>query len=85
MRAFLTACLVFALMGAGTYFALNVLQNSAGAAYTQQTARTDPSWNWRVVTTELPPQPCRPRKPWQWFFLDFGYPAEEPSACSDLQ
>jgi len=85
MRAFLVACVAFILLGAGTYFLLDVLQQSSGAAYTQQTARIDPSWSWRLATATLPAQTCKPRTLSQWFFVDFGNPAGEPAACKDAQ
>jgi hypothetical protein len=85
MRAFLLACAAYILVGAGAYFSLNMLQESSGDAYTQETARIDPGANWRLVTTTLPAQTCKPRTVSQWFFVDFGDPAGESPACSDLQ
>lgn len=85
MRAFLLACAAYILVGAGAYFSLNMLQESSGYAYTQQTARIDPGASWRLATTTSPAQTCKPRTVSQWFFVDFGNPAGEPSVCSDLQ
>ena len=85
MRAFLVACVAFVLMGAGSYFSVNALQELSGVAYTQQTARIDPSWSWRLATTSSPAQTCKPRTVSQWFFVDFRDPAGELAICKDLQ
>ena len=85
MRAFLVACLAFVVIGAGGYFALNAVQKPTGSVYTTDAARIDPSWNWRSASTTPPAQPCEPRKPWQWFFVDFRDPNGESSLCSDSQ
>ena len=85
MRAFLLACAAYILVGAGAYFSLNMLQESSGDAYTGETVRIDPGANWRLATTTSPAQTCKPRTASQWFFVDFGNPAGEPRACSDLQ
>jgi hypothetical protein len=85
MRAFLLACAAYILVGAGAYFSLNMLQKPSGDAYTRETARIDPGANWRLATTTSPAQTCKQRTVSQWFFVDFGDPAGEPPACSDLQ
>jgi len=85
MRAFLMACVAYVLIGAGTYFALDSLQEPSGAAYTQPTARIDPSLSWRLATTTSPAQTCKPRTVSQWFFVDFGDPAGELAACKESQ
>jgi hypothetical protein len=85
MRAFLVACVAFILLGAGTYFSLDALQQSSGAAYTRQTAHIDPSWSWRLATATSPAQTCKARTSSQWFFVDFGDLAGEPSVCKDTQ
>ncbi len=85
MRAFLLACATYILVGAGTYFSLNTLQEPSGDAYTRQTARPDPGARWRFVTTTSPAETCKQRTVSEWFFVDFGNPAGEPAACSDLQ
>jgi len=85
MRAFLMACLATIVLGAISYFALNARQEPTGEAYTTNSARTDPSWNWRYASTTSPETPCEPRKSWQWFFVDFRRPSGEPRICSELQ
>lgn len=85
MRAFLTGCVAYILLGVGTYYLLNALQEPSGAAYTQQTARIDPSWSWRLATATSPAQTCKPRTWSQWFFVDFGDPAGESAACKATQ
>ena len=85
MRAFLVACVTFILLDIGTYFSLNMLQEPSGVAYTQQAARIDPSWSWRLGTTTSPAQTCEPRTLSQWFFVDFSDPAGELAACKDSQ
>jgi hypothetical protein len=85
MHAFLVACVAFVLLGIGTYFSLNTPQEPSGAAYTQQTARIDSSWSWRLATTTSPAETCTPRTVSQWFFVDFRDPAGELAVCKDLQ
>lgn len=84
MRAFLLACLAVVVIGAGSYFAVNVTQEPSGLAYTTEGVRIDPSWAWRSAGTTEPTtaaEECHVRKPWGWFFVDFGRPHGEPAAC----
>jgi len=85
MRAFLMACLATVILGAASYFALNVRQQPTGEAFTAHNARTDPSWYWRLASTTSPATPCEQRGVWQWFFVDFRRPSGEPRICADLQ
>jgi hypothetical protein len=84
MRAFLLACLAIVVIGACGYLAVNTKQESSGSAYTTDSARIDPSWAWRATGTKEPITPaeeCDMRKPWGWFFVDFGKPRGESAAC----
>jgi hypothetical protein len=85
MRAFFAACLAVIIIGAGGYYSLNSVQRSSGAAYTTDAARINPSWSWRATSASPAATPCEPRKPWQWFFVDFHDPEGEPGLCSDSQ
>jgi len=85
MRAFFLACVAVVVIGTAGYFSLNALQQPTGAAYTTDSARIDATWSWRSVSTAPTATPCEPRKPWQWFFVDFRRPAGEPSLCSVSQ
>jgi hypothetical protein len=85
MRAFFLACLAVVVIGTAGYFSLNALQQPTGAAYTTDSARTDPSWSWRSVSTATTAVPCEPRKLWQWFFVDIRRPDGESKLCSDSQ
>jgi hypothetical protein len=84
MRAFLLACLAIVVIGAGGYLGLNTLQQPSGRAYSTEGARIDANWAWRSTgikepTTEA--EECDPRRPWQWFFVDFGKPRGESVTC----
>jgi hypothetical protein len=84
MGAFIMACVAFVVLGAGGFFALNEAQKPAGAAYSTQSTRIDPTWSWRVPTgagNEF----CEPRRSWQWLFVDFRSPRGESPLCSDSQ
>jgi hypothetical protein len=85
MRAFLTACVAFVILGAGGYFVLNTLQEPSGAAYTSTAARIDAGWSWRAATTASVPQACKPRSLAEWFFVDFRHPRGEAAICDDSQ
>ncbi|HYA05432.1 MAG TPA: hypothetical protein VEF90_06035 [Xanthobacteraceae bacterium] len=82
MRVFLLACIATIAIGAAGYFTLASLQQPTGAAYTTDAARIDPTWNWRSTAAA---QPCAPRLPGQWFFVDFRDPKGEPGICSVSQ
>ena len=77
MRAFLVACLATVVVGAGGYYWLNSLQQPTGIAFATGATRITPQWSWRAD--------CDPRTPSEWFFLDFGTPKGEPSACKVSQ
>ncbi len=84
MRAFLLACLAIVVVGAGGYLFVNAMQQPSGAAYATDGARISPSWAWRSTGTAEPAtaaEECDMRKPWGWFFVDFGRPRGEPVAC----
>jgi hypothetical protein len=83
LRAFVVACLVIVVLGAGAYFGLNTIQKPSGIAYTTDSVRIDPQWSWR--STDAPGAGCGRRAAWQWIFIDFGKPAGEPTACSASQ
>lgn len=85
MRAFLLACLAFVVIGAVGYFVLDALQQPTGAAYTTDSARIDPGWSWRAVSTAPSALQCQPRQVWQWFFVDFRRPDGKSRVCSDSQ
>jgi len=85
MGAFVAACLAFIVLGAGGFFVLNEAQQPAGAAYSTQSTRIEPSWSWRVPTGAAGEQACEPRRSWQWFFVDFRHPRGESPLCSDSQ
>ena len=85
MRAFLMACVAAVIFAAGGYFSLNVFQKPTGVAYAAKGARAEPSWSWRVVSTEASRTACKPRQTWQWFFVDFRDPRGEPVICADSQ
>lgn len=84
MRAFLLACVAIVVIGACGYLVVNTKQESSGSAFTTDGTRIDPSWAWRTAGTKEPTTPaeeCAMRKPWGWFFVDFGRPRGEPIAC----
>jgi len=88
MRAYLVACLAIVVVGTGAYFLLNAVQLPSGEAYAVDGARITTSWAWRYAGTIEPvtrAEQCDTRKPWQWFFVDFGRPAGEPAMCSVSQ
>lgn len=85
MRAFLIACAATLIVGTGGYFSLNAFQEPSGVVYTAKTARAEPSWSWRVISTEASRTTCTLRRSWQWFFVDFRDPSSEPRICVDSQ
>jgi hypothetical protein len=92
VRAFLTACLVIVVLGAGAYIGFNTIQMPSGIAYATDGTRIDPQWSWRSASlqasaaTQSPPsEGCDVRTAWQWIFVDFGIPPGEPKACSASQ
>ena len=85
MRAFLIACVATVIFAAAGYFSLNVFQEPTGIAYTTRGARVESSWSWRGISTEAQRTMCKPRQTWQWFFVDFRNPQDEPEICIDSQ
>ena len=85
MRAFLIACVATAIFAVVGYLSLNFFQEPTGIAYTAKDARAEPNWSWRVISTEAATTACKPRRSWQWFFVDFRDPHGEPDICADSQ
>lgn len=84
MRAILLAWLAIFVTGAAGCLGINMLQQSSGLAYSTDGARIDTSWAWRSTGTREPiteAEECDTRKPWQWFFVDFGHPRGESATC----
>ena len=72
------------VIGVSGYFFVNTMQQPTGVANTADSARIRTSWVWRSPVTREPDTPseeCDMRKPWGWFFVDFGRPRGEPVAC----
>jgi hypothetical protein len=101
MRAFLLACLVTVVIGAGGYFTLASMQKSTGVAFATDGARINPQWTWRSMFRKtktpaaggmtVPGAPselvdeCDTRTASQWIFVDFGTPDGEADLCSISQ
>lgn len=49
MRVFLMSCLAVVILAVGAFLSLNAVQKPAGATYTTEGARINPSWSIRQV------------------------------------
>lgn len=56
MRVFLAAVLAAIVLAGGALFALSTTQRVAGAAYSTEGARINPTWSWRSMIRRSPDQ-----------------------------
>jgi hypothetical protein len=85
LRAFLLACVAIVVIAIGGYFLLASMQQPTGVAFASDGTRISTNWVWRGTPNARQAGECDPRKPWQWFFVDFGHPSGESALCKISQ